>query len=286
MPVEKRSKKKHNAEEEEEEDDKTYEPSESDVSDETDEESGEAEEEEENENENNDTDQVSSDEEELSPEAKSLKDVALETKAAKKTGKRKASSKDVSPSKKLKVDGKKKTTVTKTGKKERKDETKESSKEKVDERKVKTVKATSTKKTKGSEVEEEKKKDGEEPKEAEEGKKKVVEYNDKNVDYNLYNEAPDHIKNVKIKLSSNVVMMCRMIEASGNAQIGLTFDYAALSFVRQSKNGRAYEFNLPLGIAKKIIQGCQLCIKENPKFFEKQQNASNPERHQAIERLQ
>ncbi len=96
----------------------------------------------------------------------------------------------------------------------------------------------------------------------------VIEYNDKNVDFNLYNEAPEHIKNVKIKISSNVVMLCRMIEATGNTSQGLTYDYAAISFVRQSKNGKAYEFNLPLNLAPSIQKGISLLIKSNPKFFE------------------
>jgi hypothetical protein len=96
-----------------------------------------------------------------------------------------------------------------------------------------------------------------------------VEYNDKNVDYNLYNEAPEHIKNLKIKISSNVIMLCRMIEATGNTSQGLTYDYAALSFVRQSKNGKAYEFNLPLNLAPSILKGITLLIKQNPKFFDK-----------------
>lgn len=102
-----------------------------------------------------------------------------------------------------------------------------------------------------------------------ESKKTIsIEYNDKNVDYNLYNEAPEHIKNLKIKISSNVVMLCRMIEATGNTSQGLTYDYAALSFVRQSKNGKAYEFNLPLNLAPCIVKGINLLIKNNPKFFE------------------
>lgn len=107
---------------------------------------------------------------------------------------------------------------------------------------------------------------------ADENKKSAnvsVEYNDKNVDYNLYNEAPEHIKNLKIKISSNVIMLCRMIEATGNTSQGLTYDYAALSFVRQSKNGKAYEFNLPLNLAPSIMKGLTLLIKQNPKFFDK-----------------
>lgn len=85
----------------------------------------------------------------------------------------------------------------------------------------------------------------------------------------MYNEAPEHIKTLKIKLSSNVVIMSRMIEASGGTAQGLSYDYAALSFIRQSKNGKVYEFNLSLGLAPNIIKGLQLLIKGNPTFFEK-----------------
>jgi len=97
----------------------------------------------------------------------------------------------------------------------------------------------------------------------------VVEYNDKNVDYNLYNEAPENIKNVKIKISSNLVMLCRMIEATGTTAQSLNYDYAALSFVRQSKNGRAYEYNVQLSSAPAIMKGISLIMKQNPKFFDK-----------------
>lgn len=102
-----------------------------------------------------------------------------------------------------------------------------------------------------------------------------VEFNDKHVDYNLYNEAPEHIKNLKIKISSNVIMLCRMIEATGNTSQGLTYDYAALSFVRQSKNGKAYEFNLPLNLAPSILKGITFIIKQNPKFFDKHLNVTD-----------
>lgn len=97
----------------------------------------------------------------------------------------------------------------------------------------------------------------------------VIEYNDKNVDYNLYNEAPENIKNVKIKISSNLVMLCRMIEATGTTAQSLNYDYAALSFVRQSKNGRAYEYNVQLSSAPAIMKGISLIMKQNPKFFDK-----------------
>lgn len=99
---------------------------------------------------------------------------------------------------------------------------------------------------------------------------KLVEFNDKNVDYNLYNEAPEHIKQMKVKLSSNILMFSRMIEAtSGSTAQGLSYDYAALSFQRNTRTGKAYEFNLPLALAPTVIKGIQFLIKNNPKFFEK-----------------
>jgi hypothetical protein len=178
------------------------------------------------------SDSISNDEEELPSTSKSLKDVAMEKK---KTGaKRKiVQEKKGAPIKKVKTAGS----------------------EKIVKRVVKKPAPKPTKEKSPSE--DNKKTTG------------MVEYNDKNVDFNLYNEAPEHIKNVKIKISSNVVMICRMIEATGNTSQGLTYDYAALSFVRQSKNGRAYEFNLPLTLAPSITKGINLMIRENTKFFSK-----------------
>lgn len=103
------------------------------------------------------------------------------------------------------------------------------------------------------------------------GKKEKKEpplFNDKNVDYNLYNEAPENVSTKKIKLSSNVMLLCKMIEAAGE-QKGLTYDYAALCIVRKTKNGRAYEFNLPLTIAPNLVKGIQLIMKDNEHFFSK-----------------
>jgi hypothetical protein len=178
------------------------------------------------------SDSPSNDEEELPSTSKSLKDVAMEKK--KQAVKRKnAPEKKTTPTKKVKT-----TSPEKTVKR--------------------VVKKVTTKVTKEKSPNDDSKKSN-----------NTVEYNDKNVDFNLYNEAPEHIKNVKIKISSNVVMICRMIEATGNTSQGLTYDYAALSFVRQSKNGRAYEFNLPLTLAPSITKGINLMIRENTKFFSK-----------------
>ena len=98
-------------------------------------------------------------------------------------------------------------------------------------------------------------------------KKEVVMFNDKNVDYNLYHEAPENVATKKIKLSSNVILMCKMIEAN-SGQKGLTYDYAALSIIRKTKNNQAYEFNLPLTIAPNLVKGIELIMTENKNFFQ------------------
>jgi hypothetical protein len=97
--------------------------------------------------------------------------------------------------------------------------------------------------------------------------KDVPMFNDKNVDYNLYHEAPENVATKKIKLSSNVILMCKMIEATGE-QRGLTYDYAALSIIRKTKNNKAYEFNLPLTIAPNLVRGIELIMQENKHFFQ------------------
>ena len=104
-------------------------------------------------------------------------------------------------------------------------------------------------------------------------KKEPLVFNDKNVDYNLYHEAPENVATKKIKLSSNVLLVCKMIEATGD-QKGLTYDYAALSIVRKTKNNTAYEFNLPLTIAPNLKKGIELIIKDNHHFFQLKNNVS------------
>jgi hypothetical protein len=223
-------KRRKNAQEEEE--DETYEQVSGSDEEETDPEEEVLEEEEEEVQ--FESDSISNDEEELPSTSKSLKDVAMEKKKTGAGAKRKiVPEKKGAPTKKVKIAGT----------------------EKIVKR---VVKKPAPKTTKEKSPSDDNKKTS-----------NTVEYNDKNVDFNLYNEAPEHIKNVKIKISSNVVMICRMIEATGNTSQGLTYDYAALSFVRQSKNGRAYEFNLPLTLAPSITKGINLMIRENTKFFSK-----------------
>lgn len=97
-------------------------------------------------------------------------------------------------------------------------------------------------------------------------------YNDKNVDYNLYSGDPNNVVCKKIKIDKNILVTCRMMEGSEGAKKTATFsfpDYAALSFLRKMKDEKAFEFNLPLGLAPSIIEALQLIINDNPKFFKK-----------------
>jgi hypothetical protein len=103
-------------------------------------------------------------------------------------------------------------------------------------------------------------------------KKKTREtpiFNDKNLDYNLFNNDPDNVVSKKIKISSNVIVQCRMIDGNDKGKSGLFHDYAALSFLRKTKDEKAFEFNLPLGLATNIIEALKLIIQDNPKFFQK-----------------
>ena len=103
-------------------------------------------------------------------------------------------------------------------------------------------------------------------------KKKAREapsFNDKNLDYNLFSSDPDNVVSKKIKISSNVIVQCRMIDGVEKGKNAAFQDYAALSFWRKTKDEKAFEFNLPLGLATNIIEALKLIINDNPKFFKK-----------------
>jgi hypothetical protein len=107
-------------------------------------------------------------------------------------------------------------------------------------------------------------------------KKKVTReapvFNDKNLDYNLFSSDPDNVISKKIKIASNVIVTCRMMEGNDGRKTANAYEfppYAALSFLRKTKNEMAFEFNLPLVLAPKIIEALKLMMNDNPKFFSK-----------------
>ena len=96
----------------------------------------------------------------------------------------------------------------------------------------------------------------------------VKKYNDNNIHYNLYNEAPENIVECRVKLTSSCLITSRMIEANGEVK-GLTYDMAALVICRKMKNGSVFEFTLPLSLAPSICQAIGFIMKENKQFFNK-----------------
>lgn len=101
-------------------------------------------------------------------------------------------------------------------------------------------------------------------------KRETPVFNDKNLDYNLFNDAPENVMARKIKISNTVLVTCKMIDAiTGGATGGLSYDYAALTFMRKIQNQKAFEFNLPLSLAPNIIEALKLIMKDNPKFFKR-----------------
>jgi hypothetical protein len=57
-----------------------------------------------------------------------------------------------------------------------------------------------------------------------------------------------------------------MIEASSAAS-ALNFDYAAIAFIRKTKNDKIFEFNIPLAVLDKLVEALQIIKKDNAKFF-------------------
>ena len=98
------------------------------------------------------------------------------------------------------------------------------------------------------------------------GKKEPPVFNDKNIDLNLFSSDPMNIITRKIKIASNILVICKMLES--DAKSGLAYDYAALTFQRKTKDEKAFEFHLPLSITPNIIEALQFIMKDNPKFFQ------------------
>jgi len=66
----------------------------------------------------------------------------------------------------------------------------------------------------------------------EDNKRKVVFFNDQNVDVNLHHEAPQNIKYKKIQMSQSLIVLCQTID--GNDMKGnFNNDFAAITFQKK-----------------------------------------------------
>jgi len=101
-------------------------------------------------------------------------------------------------------------------------------------------------------------------------KKKSTDFSALNIDVNLYDDDPNRLVKKSIQISKDTVVSCRMITVQQPR--ANSFEFAAIVFTRKGKDDKAFEFNLPLNLAPRIINALNLMIKHNSNFFDKNQN--------------
>lgn len=100
-------------------------------------------------------------------------------------------------------------------------------------------------------------------------KKEFTIFNSNNADIDLFHSSPNNVVARKIKVSTNLMVTCRMIdqtESKGN----ISYDYAAMTFQRENANKQMFEIVMPLGLAPRIITAMKIIMDENKKFFKPQ----------------
>jgi len=99
---------------------------------------------------------------------------------------------------------------------------------------------------------------------------KNVIWNDRNCDHDLDDHAASNVHTRKIKISSNLLLSCKMISHLENKH--LQQDYAALVFSRKTNKEKSFDFMIDLRVTERLIRGLQIIIDENPVFFNKRTN--------------
>ena len=99
------------------------------------------------------------------------------------------------------------------------------------------------------------------------GGKKVVPWNDKNIDLDLNRDSAANVVTRRISLNKNTIVLCKMISQTESKS--LFSDYAALVFQKKTQNGGTYELSMELRLADRLIEALQHIIDQNPKFFNK-----------------
>lgn len=99
-----------------------------------------------------------------------------------------------------------------------------------------------------------------------ENRRKVTYFNDKNIDVNLHNDAPQNIKVKRIKLSQSLLVICQMIDGS-EMKGNFNNDFAALTFQKKLKDGKAFEFSIPLALVPSLQKATVIMVDANPQFF-------------------
>ena len=98
-------------------------------------------------------------------------------------------------------------------------------------------------------------------------------FDDKDLDVNLFHENPLNLKKRKVMISSNIILISQMIDAGQLDAKGLFNNYAAMTIHKKMKDGKAFEFHIPLQLIPTMIKGMNYLVENNKDFF---QNRSCP----------
>ena len=102
-----------------------------------------------------------------------------------------------------------------------------------------------------------------EEKEALSKKRKL--FDDSNIDVNLHSD-PHSLIEKKIKLSAICIVKCHMVNGA-DMKTPFANDFAAMTFEKKMKDGKAFEFSLPLNLAHNLKNAIDIMITSNKQFF-------------------
>ena len=69
------------------------------------------------------------------------------------------------------------------------------------------------------------------------------------------------VREKRVKLSSNLIIESRMVEVR-DEETKKTFNYPAVVFLRKIKDGKIFEFNVPLNLCKKLVEAINIVSNE------------------------
>lgn len=98
-----------------------------------------------------------------------------------------------------------------------------------------------------------------------EKEKKRIQKKGKMYDFNDFDDVSidmtdDFVSKKRIKLSSNLLLQCKMINVS---EKGRKFSYAALVFERKTNDGKNFEFNLPFNLAPRLVKALEVMLADS-----------------------
>jgi len=98
----------------------------------------------------------------------------------------------------------------------------------------------------------------------ESGEKNYPVFEEKNIDYNFVKNSSLNVVQRRCQIAPNIILQCKNVEFTQNGQ---QIDFASLTFSRKTKNGRAFDYNMPLSLI--ICRTCKfllICFNKNGKW--------------------